>query len=338
MKRSLAMGSANGRNGPLRKRPYPELPASTLRYLGASLKQQWKRYRRGLKRCQQKFSEKAVHESRVETRRLLSILELLRPFLSAGRFQKAQAYLKEHLDTFDDLRDTQVQLTSVGKMRRTFPAARPFHAYLEKQEDRFARQTRKDIKRIKTKRLGKLIVAGREDVKNWCSRAGPGKANAMLIGSINHSFTRTLSLRNRINPKDAATIHCTRVAFKRLRYMIETLADYFPRANEKLLDAMHRYQTMMGDIQDAEVLRQSVERFLEKEKMKTSDARHFLRELLARREFLIRVYLDAADQLLDFWPEPSTPAGKRGNGVIPSPSGARTTSRSISASPEQKSK
>ena len=330
------MSSANVQNGPLRKRPYPELPPSTLRYLGASLKQQWKRYRRGLKRCQQKFSEKAVHESRVETRRLLSILELLSPFLSDGRFQKARIALKEHLDTFDDLRDTQVQLASVGKMLRAVPAAKPFYEYLKRREDRFTRQTRKDIKSIKTKRLGKLIVACREDVKKWCRRAGPGKANAMLIGSINNAFSRTLSLRNRIDPKNAATIHCTRVGFKRLRYMIETLADYFPRASEKLLDAMHRYQTMMGDIQDADVLRQSVERFLEKEKMKTRGARQFLRELLARRQFVIRVYLDAADQLLDFWPDPRTTAGKRNNAVVSSRPRARTTSPATSASPEPK--
>ena len=232
----------------------------------------------------------------------------------------------------------QVQLASVGKMRRTFAAAKPFHAYLKKREDRFTCQTRKDIKCIKTKRLGKLIVACRDDVKHWCSRAGSGKVNAMLLGSINQAFARTLSLRNRINPKDAATIHCTRVAFKRLRYMIETLADYFPRANEKLLDAMHRYQTMMGDIQDAEVLRLSVERFLEKEKVKTGDARQFLRELMARRQFLIRVYLDAADQLLDFWPEPRAIGGKRSNGVMASVSRASTTSRSTSASPERKLK
>ena len=41
-------------------------------------------------------------------RRLLSILELLGPFLATGRLQQACAALKRHLDTFDELRDTQV--------------------------------------------------------------------------------------------------------------------------------------------------------------------------------------------------------------------------------------
>jgi hypothetical protein len=43
-----------------------------LELLTGALQAQWKRYRKKLKRCQQKFSEKAVHDSRVETRRLLA--------------------------------------------------------------------------------------------------------------------------------------------------------------------------------------------------------------------------------------------------------------------------
>ena len=81
------------------------------------LKKHWKRYRRALKRCQQSFSEKAIHASRVETRRLLATIELLAGFLPAARVRKLRRALKRHLDTFDDLRDTQVQLQILARMR-----------------------------------------------------------------------------------------------------------------------------------------------------------------------------------------------------------------------------
>src|SRR5258708_2576008 len=100
--------------------PRPRVGSSnrdTLRYLEASLKALWKRYRKDLERCQDKFSEKAVHDSRVATRRLLSLVELLRPFLAQGRLNKVRRALKRHLDTFSDLRDTQVQLLSLAKLR-----------------------------------------------------------------------------------------------------------------------------------------------------------------------------------------------------------------------------
>ncbi len=325
--------------GAVSDRAQPELPPGTLRFLATSLKQQWKRYRKGLKRCQERFSEDAVHESRVETRRLLAILGLLNPFLARGRFQKVETLLKEHLDTFDDLRDTQVQLAAVGKMLRAYPAAAPFYEHLAKRLDRFTRQTRKTVKRIKTKRLAKLIVTCREDVKCWRADTGANEANAMLLDCINHAFARTIQLRRRIDPKDTDTIHRTRVSFKRLRYMIETLADHLPNANDKLLDAMHHYQTMMGEIQDAEVLRRCLDRFLDRESMLASAARRLRRELHARAEFLIQVYLDAADQLLDFWPQPAPRSVRRPRTTTPAArphgpqprSSSRTSPRSATA-------
>src|SRR5262250_3128577 len=102
------------------------LPPRTLRHLASALKKQWRRYRKALKCCQEKFSPAAVHNSRVDTRRLLSIVGLLSPFLVRGRAGKLQAVLKRRLDIFDDLRDTQVQLLAVGRMRRGFGAAGRF--------------------------------------------------------------------------------------------------------------------------------------------------------------------------------------------------------------------
>lgn len=295
--------------GPLTRQPRRcQLPPGTLRHLELSLKRQMKRYRKGLKRCQQNFSPAAVHESRVETRRLLSIIELLQPFIPAGRVRKTQAALKRHRDTFDDLRDTHVQMLAVAKMRRAFPAARAFHNYLKDREARFTRQTRKGIKRIKTKRLQKLISACRQDAKKWRGLRLSDQANRRLLGAINRAFEQTRRWKAKIDRNDTDTIHYTRVAFKKFRYMVETLATRLPFANEKLLAAMHHYQTMMGDIQDAEVLLRSLDKFLLKKPADLADARRFRAEWLRRRRWLVRVYLDAAGQLTDFWPGACGPA------------------------------
>lgn len=297
-------------NGPgllPRRPPRDQLSAGTLRHLELSLKRQMKRYRRGLKRCQQNFSPSAVHESRVETRRLLSIVELLQPFIPAGRVRKTQAALKRHRDTFDELRDTQVQKVAVAKMRRHFPAARVFARYLGDREDRFTRQTRKAIKRIKTKRLQKLISACRQDARKWRGIGLSDLANQMLLAGINRAFNQTRRLKDKIDRNDTDTIHYTRVAFKKFRYMVETLASRLPLADEKLLAAMHHYQTMMGDIQDAEVLLRTLDKFLLKKPAALPGARRFRAECLRRRRWLIRVFMDAAGQLGDFWPGMKTP-------------------------------
>jgi inorganic triphosphatase YgiF len=104
----------------------PVQTADVLRHLGDSLHTQWLRYRKRLKRCQERFSEDAVHDVRVETRRLLSTIALLGAFIPERDIKKVRRALKRHLDTFDQLRDTQVQLGYVGRMAGTFPDAHAF--------------------------------------------------------------------------------------------------------------------------------------------------------------------------------------------------------------------
>jgi CHAD domain-containing protein len=288
--------------------PRKALPPDTLPHLVASLKTQWKRYRKKLKRCQKRFSTDAVHDSRVETRRLLSLVELLEPFLAAGRLKKVERSLKRYLDTFDDLRDTQVQILHVRKLLRPFPVARSFNAYLRKREERFAERTREDIKRFKTKRLNKLIAACRQDVAEPPRPRNLAAASDLLLRCVDRAFARTCQLRARINRHDTTTIHRTRVAFKKFRYMVETLAHYLGAADPKLLEAMHHYQTMMGEIQDAEVLLQTLDKYLLKNQRDAKPARPFREELARRRLALISAYLDSAGQLLDFWPSPKRSA------------------------------
>ena len=289
------------------------LPPSTLPQVAAGLKKQWRRYRKELKRCQEDFSAKAVHDSRVETRRLLSLIGLLSPLLAAKRAKRTQELLKRHLDTFDALRDTQVQLEAISKMTKRFSAAVPFCNYLRKMEKRLARQTRKDIKYVKTKRLGKLIAAAREDLKKWQKQYPPQATSALLLRMVHAAFARTQRLRDQINPEDTKTIHCTRIAFKRFRYMVEILVAHLKSVDKKLLNAMHRYQTRMGDIQDAEVLLRSWRKFLKVARTAPESAQVFGTELQRRRQELIRAYMASAGQLFEFWPEEavSRPQGER---------------------------
>jgi CHAD domain-containing protein len=286
--------------------------------LARSLKQQWKRYRKQLKRCQHECSPGVIHAFRVETRRLVSTLELLGGFLPARRVEKAQRILKRHRDAFDDLRDTQVQLAAIGNMRGTFPALRPFYACLREREERLTRKTRRRLTKVRTGRLGKLVTTCRGEVEEQLTKCTPRKALAVLLRSVDRAFRRTRQLRVRIDARDTLTIHRTRVAFKKFRYMVETLAEHLPSVTERRLAAMHHYQTMMGEIQDAEVLLATLDKFLLQQEIRLGPVRRFRAELLRRRQHLIRVYLKAADQLLEFWPLPGgssrRPARENGSG------------------------
>ncbi len=273
-----------------------------LKSLAGSLKKQGKRYRRELKRCQEQFSEESIHDARVHARRLLSTIQLLGAILPRFSVKKVHDRLKLQLDAFDELRDTQVQISTVAKMCHSFPAARPFYEFLLDRENRLRKHTRKSIRHVRKKGLGKLIDSWRDSLKSARRDFPPERAARALLRTVDHTFGRVCDLKARINPLDPRTIHRTRVAFKRFRYMVEALAPCIPNSNQELLREMHHYQGMMGDIQDAQVLLRTFDKYLRKHGSESQAALRFREEVLRRRQWLIQVYLEAADQLFQFWP------------------------------------
>jgi len=273
-----------------------------LKHLADSLETQWRRYRRRLQRCQERFSEEAVHDSRVETRRLLATVDLSGAFLPDDDLRKARRALKRHLNTFNQLRDTQVQLVYVERMTRAFPAARAFRNWLRKRESVFARQTRKAIKQVRIKRLGRRIARLEEQLRRCRKRTPRASAFETAWRAMDQAFARVARLCRRVAAADSATIHRTRVAFKRFRYMVEALSPLLPAVNDQHRHAMRGYQSMMGDIQDLEVLLATLEEFVRGKKIADQPARQLREELLRRRQWLIQVYLNAAGKLRDFWP------------------------------------
>jgi CHAD domain-containing protein len=278
------------------------LSPNTLRQLETTLREQWERCCGELKRCRKTFSEEAVHDSRVATRRLVALFELLSPFVRGKCLKKARAALKEHLDAFDKLRDTQVQLETVHKMSRAFTAARHFRDHLLRREAQVSRKTRRNLKTAQPKRLGRLVADCQGQLKQWRRHGSLEAANARLLSRVDGAFSRTRQLRQLIRAERPRTIHRTRIAFKKFRYMVEALAPHLDGVNAKRLAAMHAYQTRMGDIQDIQVLLEALGRFARQADVPAGAAESLTRALKRRRERLIDTYLDWADELLEFWP------------------------------------
>ncbi len=283
-----------------------------LQLLGKALESQWRRYRKRLKQCQRRFSQEAVHDSRVEARRLLATVELLCAFIPERELKKARRALKNHLDSFDRLRDTQVQLTYVGHLLDEFPAARGFHGWLRKREKRFIRETQKAVRKIKTRRLGgklaefECALQGRK--KDLTSRQAFAKAER----AVQLAFNQVAKLCRRVNASDTETIHRTRIAFKRFRYMVDALSPLLPSVTDLHRQAMRGYQSMMGDIQDVEVMLSALDKFTRQEQKKSLPEVVQLRaELSQRRELLIHVYLNAAGKLQKFWPPDTSRKDRR---------------------------
>src|SRR4029077_7083105 len=74
--------------------------------LAALLNRRWQRYRKALKHCREKFSEKSVHALRVEIRRMLSTLGLIGAATPHELIAVFECELEDRLKSLSRLRDT----------------------------------------------------------------------------------------------------------------------------------------------------------------------------------------------------------------------------------------
>src|SRR5215475_8065506 len=115
-----------------------------------SLQDRWQSFRAGLKHGRKKYSEEAVHDLRVATRRLISTLDLVDRIHPETKLRKAQRALKKQLDMFGPLRDVQVQLLAIEKMLASFPELQEFYDSLIKREHKLVQRLSVDLRGIKT--------------------------------------------------------------------------------------------------------------------------------------------------------------------------------------------
>ncbi len=268
-----------------------------------ALNDRWRTFRAELKRCQKKYSEAAVHDLRVATRRLIATLDLVVSVDPQADLRKARRALKRQLGMFGPLRDVQVQSVSIDKMLAKFPELQSYYDSLMRRERKLVQRLGADIKRVKSGKLEKAIrtAVKRVDVLlDTPERQQEKRAEA--IRAVEAAFNRVVERKQAVDPTDSATIHRMRVAFKKFRYMIESLAPMLDQGTSKRLKAMNACQGDMGDIQDAEVLLTGVVSFARKRGAASeASLAGALQELSDRRAALIEAFLGSADTVYTFW-------------------------------------
>ncbi len=129
---------------PSAKQEPPELlPVN--QFLLAALDERWKNYRAELKRCRAEFSNEAVHDLRVASRRMLAFIRLMNSISPRPRLQKLNRAFKDQLDEFDDLRDIQVVLAEVSETVQELPQLQEFQDHLQSVEKGLLKTLRKQL-------------------------------------------------------------------------------------------------------------------------------------------------------------------------------------------------
>jgi CHAD domain-containing protein len=115
------------------------------------------------------------------------------------------------------------------------------------------------------------------------------------------AFAEVVRLRQAIDSANSETIHSTRVAFKKFRYLVEALSPDFTGLGKSQLRRFGNYQRRMGDLQDLEMLQACVARFIQEHPETAATLRPFCCYLRSRRARTLRSALKHADDVFDLW-------------------------------------
>jgi CHAD domain-containing protein len=259
-----------------------------------SLNARWERYNLELKNCRDEFSEEAVHDFRVAARRLLASLDLLRTLIRGAKIKRMRRILKDQLDNLDELRDAQVMLAGVSENIQQIPSLKPFEEYLLRREKKLMRAARKEIKSLKIRELAKRM-------RKLTEAIGESQPDGLdPLPSVDEAYARVIQRYGKVDPAQPVTIHRLRIAFKRFRYMVESIHPILEGFSEDRLKRMHDYQTSMGEIQDMEAALQELAEF-EKTAPEGYDPAPVRVYYTEQHALAISRYLEDKGEITTFW-------------------------------------
>ena len=285
----------------------PNFPPKLAGHLAESVRAARRRYRKRLACCQKKFSEKAVHDLRIETRRILALLDLLEALHFKESPAKLRKTFKKRLDALDDLRDTHVQRLLLKPMCSKFPEARDFIKHLCKCEKRLECEMSREIKTTKSGRLNRKLKEIEKSLRQCANNPPTGGSDSQSQLLLGAAFRRVVVLRRQIRRNHPATIHRMRVAFKRFRYTAELLQPFLPHYTPQRLERMKDFQGAAGDIQDVAVLLARIDRETKNGDVTAACVKNLRTELLRFEHRAINSLMERIDELKDFEPEQPGP-------------------------------
>jgi len=297
--------------------------------LRSAFDEQWTRWQRSVDACRDRLGHGAVHALRVGSRRLLSLLDLVRELTDVPRKadERVAATLRSLLDALGPLRDAQNERHRV-KRARDGAGIEPLRRHLKQQGGRYKRPARHAVAhaagaRVRNDgaRLRAAIVAG-------ASAAAPAEGHSRLAKAVDRAAA---DVRSRLAHLDVArprSVHRLRIALREFRYVVEIATRLSPGVDVSGQATVRALQRRLGRAHDAEVLLDRLDRFVRRHPEDAGAALLALRRTLSAERNRQLAGLTGALPTLDAALSAAAPAPT---------AAARRRTRSPSADPDRPS-
>lgn len=209
--------------------------------------------------CKLKFSEASVHDYRVSMRRLMAMIDLLYMVFPRKYFLQAKKILKKQMKVFNPLRDNQVQIVNLRKLIYTYPTLFSYYVKQLHDEQFYINEAKASLEELSIDELDGLMFFIKIDLKEIVRKEQTGFEP--FFEAAGRSFRNLVEIGNLTDKNSLDSVHKLRIAFKKYRYVIETLAPYilYPKDAIKKLKQI---QNLLGEIQDNRVFLSELTTFI----------------------------------------------------------------------------
>lgn len=196
----------------------------------------------------------SIHDARVATRRLREIL----PLVDADMNPALEAHVKRMGRCLGLVRDFDVETALLLRMEERLPATAAVASIARAKLQRSrVKQLRKSIKTLDTLDFAGLVKAMSAMQPSWRERMAL-TSSPWTTRLRAHTAERALGVRTAVT--HATGVYCprrahgTRIALKKLRYVVEVAAASGTWRPVRLLKDLRKFQATLGELHDAETL------------------------------------------------------------------------------------
>ncbi len=264
----------------------------------------WADYREQFKQGRQEISEDSIHDLRVSARRMQALLGIIRTLDTRPRVKKMERFLRKQLNQLDALRDTQVMVQESENAINDLPQMLIFRQYLQDRSEDLASDARKNLRKTKPSNLQQRIKRIRKVVRQ---HSDDTDFVEQVLQAVDSAYVKALARFGKLDSGDPNSVHRLRVAFKKLRYMIETVEPFLPDYPGHYFDKMHDYQDAMGKVHDTTVMLDTLKEYeLELQQRRSGkgsdfDAKPVEQYFRTRLADLVLAYFQRKDEIHSFW-------------------------------------
>lgn len=262
------------------------------------------RYGRQLKRCLRRREVDAVHDLRVESRKLLTWLNLFRALGLGKTVRPARRPVRRLLHGLAPLRDTQVLLEYLQEIPKTLRAeVQPLRRRLLREARTLEQRVRRRCGQVSIDRVARCVHRALKDLKRLERERDDANVLPPAVAGWFSGLIRQAELALRHTRLERpATVHQLRLSLKRVRYGTEALSPLLCRNGAGFLRELRRWQSLLGKIQDVEMFLARLDSEALKHPGRAAQSEGLVRWLRSQRDLRLRrlgAHLNRLHALLD---------------------------------------